>query len=166
MPRVLVGYATRTDTTKEVAERVGEVLSERGFEVSVQPLNANPSPAGFDAAVIGSAVNGGNWLPEALTFVNTNAAQLSAMPVTAFCVHIMNAGADSKATAKRLAYLDPVRDRISLRDEAYFLGKGPTAAEASRIARWAFRAFGGSGEGDCRDWDAIDAWAKRIAVPA
>ena len=48
---------------------------------------------------------------------------------------------------------------MRLTDEGYFLGKGPTAEDSSLITRWAFRAFGGSGEGDCRDWDRIREWA-------
>jgi len=30
--------------------------------------------------------------------------------------------------------------------------------------RWAFRAFGGAGSGDCRDWDQINGWAQRLEV--
>ena len=48
--------------------------------------------------------------------------------------------------------------------EAAFLGKGPDPKDTTLIARWAFRAFGGSGEGDMRDWDKIGAWAGEIHV--
>ena len=37
---------------------------------------------------------------------------------------------------------------------------GPTPEDTSLIARWAFKAFGGDGEGDVRDWDKIRALGR------
>jgi len=162
--RVLVGYSTGTGSTAGVAEAIGETLALRGWSVDVKPLSEDPSLAGYDAAVLGSAVNGGQWLPEAMSYIRANRVALAEIPVAAFCVHIMNAGTEAKATKRRLAYLDKVRSAVNLTDEGYFLGKGPTAEESSRIMRWAFRAFGGSGEGDCRDWEQIRAWAAQLSV--
>lgn len=162
--RVLVGYATRTGSTVGVAEAIGRGLSARGFEVDVKPLREHPSLAGYDAVVLGSAINGAAWVSEAMAFVKSNAAALKKMPVAAFCVHSMNGGSDAKQTKKRTAYLDEVRALITLTDEGYFLGKGPDPKDTTLIARWAFKAFGGSGEGDMRDWDKIGAWADKLHV--
>ncbi|MHB9003567.1 MAG: flavodoxin domain-containing protein [Coriobacteriia bacterium] len=162
--RVLVGYATRTGSTVGVAEAIGRGLADRGFEVDVKPLREHPSLAGYDAVVLGSAINGAAWVPEAMAFVKSNVPALNNMPVAAFCVHSMNGGTDAKQTKKRQAYLDQVRSLITLNDEGYFLGKGPDPKDTTLIARWAFRAFGGSGEGDMRDWDKIGAWAGEIHV--
>lgn len=162
--RILIGYATRTGSTVGVAEAIGRALADRGFEVDVKPLREHPPIRGYDAVVLGSAINGAAWLPEALSFVKSNAAALGSIPVAAFCVHSMNGGSDDKQTKKRKAYLDEVRAVISPTDEGFFLGKGPDPEDTSMIARWAFRAFGGSGEGDMRDWDKINGWAKQVRV--
>lgn len=162
--RVLVGYATRTGSTIGVAEKIGEVFGKRGFNVDVRPLRERPEVDGYDAVVLGSAVNGGAWLPEAVDFVATNRAKLSEIPTCVFCVHSMNGGADEKQTKKRLAYLDKVRSLVTPVDEGFFLGKGPDPDDTSLIARWAFKAFGGSGEGDMRDWDKIGSWAEQAHV--
>jgi len=162
--RVLVGYATRTGSTTGVAEAIGETIGARGFEVDVKPLRERPSLAGYDAVVLGSAINGGAWLPEAIAFAESNRAALASVPVAAFCVHAMNAGDEPKKVARRLAYLDKLREVVTPVDEGFFLGKGPDAVSTSLIARWAFKAFGGSAEGDCRDWDAIRAWAQATPV--
>lgn len=161
--RVLVGYATKTGSTVGVAERIGEVLGERGFDVDVKPMTETKSLDGYDKVVLGSAVNGGTWLPEAVEFVESNAAALKAISTAAFCVHIMNAGDGDKETAKRLAYLDKVRSVFRPVDERFFLGKGPEE-DANFVMKWAFRAFGGAGEGDCRDWGAITAWAQDVKL--
>ena len=162
--RVLVGYATRTGSTIGVAEKIGEVLGKRGFTVDVKPLREHPAVEGYDAVVLGSAVNGGAWLPEAVDFVTANQTRLSTIPTCVFCVHSMNGGADEKQSKKRLAYLDKVRSLVTPADEGFFLGKGPDPDDTSLIARWAFKAFGGSGEGDMRDWDKIGAWAEDAPV--
>lgn len=162
--RILVGYATRTGSTTGVAEAIGKALGNRGFAVDVKPLRERPSLEGYDGVVLGSAINGAAWLPEALSYVESNAAKLSKMPVAGFCVHSMNGGADAKQTKKRTAYLDKVRAAVPLCDEGFFLGKGPDPDDTSLIARWAFKAFGGSGEGDMRDWNKIRAWAEQVEV--
>ena len=161
--RVLVGYATKTGSTVGVAERIGRVLGERGFDVDVKPMVDTASLDGYDKVVLGSAVNGGTWLPEAVGFVESHVKELKAAPVAAFCVHIMKAGDDEKETAKRLAYLDKVRSVVQPADEGFFLGKGPDE-DANFVMKWAFRVFGGAGEGDCRDWDAITAWAQDVKL--
>lgn len=160
--KLLVGYATRTGSTVGVAEEIARALSGRGYEVDVRPLRENPSLEGYDGAVLGSAVNGGQWLPEAVSFVQANKVALSRMPFAAYCVHIMNAGDDAKAAGKRKGYLDSVRAVTAPGAEGFFPGKGPSAEDSSLIMRWAFKAFGGAGEGDCRDFEAIRSWAEDV----
>lgn len=160
----LIAYATRTGSTVGVAEAIGKTLAKRGFRADVKPVREHPDLAGYDVVVLGSAINGAEWLPEAMTFVRSNAEALSRIPCAAFCVHSMNGGADEKQTRKRLAYLDSVREVLMPTDEGFFLGKGPDPEDTSMIARWAFKAFGGSGEGDMRDWDAIGGWAEQLHV--
>ncbi len=114
--------------------------------------------------VLGSAINGGQWLPEAVSYLEANADALGGVPVSLFCVHAMNCGSDPKKTRKRLAYLDKERAMVTPAAEGFFAGKGPSQADANAFARWAFRAFGGDVEGDGRDWDAIRAWAEQVPV--
>ena len=162
--RVLVGYATGTGSTTGVAEAIGKTLGERGFAVDVKPMKERPSVEGYDAVVLGSAINGGQWLPEAVAYLEANQKALGEVPVSLFCVHAMNCGPDPKKTKKRLAYLDKERALVKPADEGFFAGQGPTGANSNALTRWAFRTFGGDVEGDGRDWDAIRAWAERVPV--
>ncbi len=162
--KVLVGYATKTGSTVGVAEEIGRTLGTRGYAVDVKPLKETPSLDGYDAVVLGSAINGGKWLPEAVEYAENNAAALCELPVAVFCVHAMNTGDDERALKKRRAYIDNIRATIEPADEGYFAGVGPKQAESSAFTRWMFRAFGGDVEGDGRDWDKIRAWAQAVAI--
>lgn len=163
--RILVGYATKNGSTVGVAEKMGQTLAAQGHVADVKPLAERPSLDGYHAVVLGSAINGAHWLPEAVDFVRSNQTKLASMPVATFCVHAMNCGTDANETAKRLAYLDEVRALIRPSAEGFFAGKGPTSKDTFWLALWAFRKFGGHVvEGDGRDWDKIAGWTRDLAV--
>jgi menaquinone-dependent protoporphyrinogen oxidase len=159
---LLVAYATRTGSTVGVASAIGETLGRRGFSVDVKPILDNPPLDGYKAVVVGSAVNGGKWLPEAEEFVKSHQQALGGVPTALFCVHIMNLGDDERSRQNRLAYLNAVRPFVKPVDEAWFAGLGPDTAP-SGIAGWFYRMFGGSDvTGDQRDWAKIGAWAESL----
>jgi menaquinone-dependent protoporphyrinogen oxidase len=160
---ILVTYATRTGMTTGVASAIGECLAENGFTVDVKPINDHPDPAKYQAVVIGCAVNGAKWLPEAVQFVERHQKVLGQMPVAVFCVHILNLGSDKKSQKNRLAYLDPVRALIQPVDEGYFAGFGLDPQKTSPILRWLFRTTKFMPEGDCRDFAAIRGWGTSLA---
>lgn len=163
-PRILVAYATRTGSTVGVAEAVGQTLYKRNYAVDVQPMAANPSPQGYQAVVLGSAINGGRWLPEAVAYVQNHQAALSQTQVALFCVHIMNLGSDETSTRNRLAYLNPIRALVNPAEEGFFAGLGMNPEETSGIVRWVYRTFKIGPEGDCRDWGKIKGWAQEVTV--
>lgn len=162
--RILVTYATRTGSTVGVAAAIGETLSARGFAVDVRPSRENPSPEGYQAIITGSAINGAQWLPEAVEYVQKHRQALSRVPVALFSVHIMNLGDDEQSRQNRLAYLDAVRPLLKPTDAAFFAGLGSDPAKMSWFERWAYRKFKVGPEGDCRDWNRIRGWAESIQV--
>ena len=107
--RILVTYATRTGSTVGVASAIGETLAARGYRVDVKPVNENPSLDDYQAVIMGSAVNGGQWLPEAVEFVKNHQQTLKQMPVALFCVHGINMGDDERSQKWRYAYLNAIR---------------------------------------------------------
>ncbi len=160
--RILVTYATRTGSTVGVASAIGETLGGRGFTVDVKPVKEAPSLDGYQAVIIGSAVNGARWLPEAIEYVKNNQAALNQLPVALFCVHCMNLGDDERFKKNRLAYLNNVRSLVKAQSEAWFPGKGIDPKDTAGIVRWIARSFFGGGEGDLRDWDQIRGWAETV----
>jgi menaquinone-dependent protoporphyrinogen oxidase len=53
--RVLIAYASRYGATKGIAERIAATLSQQGVEATVVDAQRAADPAGYDAAIIGSA---------------------------------------------------------------------------------------------------------------
>jgi menaquinone-dependent protoporphyrinogen oxidase len=160
--RVLVVYASRTGSTAEIAQVMGATLAMRGWRTDVVSVCDRPLVTGYDAVVLGSAVHGGKWLPEAIAFIEENVAALRRVPVAVFTVHGMNLGSDAERVAARRAYLDLVRTRIAPIDEVWFAGVVPQPVKSNFLALWMYRAAGGGCEGDCRDWSAIRAWAEQV----
>lgn len=83
---VLVGYASERGSTREIAERIGSVLSERGIRAEVLSFDDVADVTGYEGFVLGSAVHRQAWLPAALRFIARNAATLAAGPVWLFSV--------------------------------------------------------------------------------
>jgi len=154
--RVLVTYATRAGSTAEVAAAVAESLGARGYAVDIKPVKDQPSLAGCDAVVVGSAIRMGAWLPEAVEFVKTNQAALNALPTALFTVHMLNAGDDEAGQTARQAYLNTVRPLLNGAEEVYFAGK----FDFSRLSFLdrALAKLVKAVESDHRDWAKIRGW--------
>lgn len=75
--RVLVAYATRAGSTAGVATAIAETPIARGSAVGVAPIAEGPSVWGYQGAMVGSAIQGGQRLPEAIAFVRDNRQALS-----------------------------------------------------------------------------------------
>ncbi len=160
--RVLVGYATNMGSTAAVAEKITEVLQQRGFETDIRLLKDSPRLNGYNAAVLGSAINGGLWLPESLEYLQTNRESLSRIPVAVFSVHGMALGESESETARRMGYLDKVRQLVTPVAEGFFAGK---MQKMNWLQARAFKFFGGTVvEGDGRDFEKIAAWAREIEI--
>jgi menaquinone-dependent protoporphyrinogen IX oxidase len=86
MKKVLIAYCTKTNTTKEIALEIAGVIKENDFEVDVLDMAGSIEIEGYDAAIIGSPINGMMWLPQAMDFVTQNQEALQKIPVAYFSV--------------------------------------------------------------------------------
>lgn len=167
---VLVAYATHHGSTREVAERIADVLGKRGFAVNVEPVNGASDVGRFDAFVVGSALYCG-WLREALDFVQRNRAVLAAAPVWLFSsgplgretVDAHGGDVREAATPKELARL---REWIGQREHHVFFGAYDPSAKPVGLLERTYRLVpqcAALAAGDFRDWAEIEAWANAIA---
>ncbi|GAA2417806.1 flavodoxin domain-containing protein [Streptomyces glaucosporus] len=161
---VLVGYASAHGSTAEIAERIGTLLAGRGHAVEVASLAAVPDTAGYETFVLGSAVHGMAWLPEATAFVEDHRELLASRPVWVFSVGMpaalhgpwksLTRHEEEKVTGELLAGLHP-------RGHALF--SGVIAPEhLPHSGRAIFKAMG-LRYGDYRDWEAVEAFADTVA---
>lgn len=157
--KVLVAYASGLGSTMEVANQIGKTLGEAGVPADVKPIQPDLSIEGYQALVLGSAVRYGEWLPEALSFVQKHHLSLQKLPVAVFCLHISNQGNDQTSRQNRLAYLNEIRELLSPVDEAYFAGKFDRRGAALLLPGWLARLVPTL---DFRKWDRIQTWAASL----
>src|SRR3984893_17405223 len=82
--KILVAVASRHGSTHEIADALALELGTAGHDADVRTIEDRPTVAGYDVAVIGSAVYTGKWLAQAEQFIERHQAQLAAMPVWLF----------------------------------------------------------------------------------
>ena len=163
--KILVTYASRNGATAGVAEAIGKTLAECGAQVDVIPMKDVKYLDAYRAVVAGSAIQGGQWLPEALEFVQTFQAGLAKKPFAAFLVCMTLAMPKGHYREHVSTWLAPVRALIKPVSEGLFAGALDISKVPSFSDRLKFRISVLSGvwsEGDHRDWDAIRAWAEGL----
>lgn len=164
--KILVAYATAAGSTGGVAEFVGRTLAEQGATVDVRSVQSIDSLDGYRAAVVGSAIHGGKWLPEADEFIQIHQDALRRFPVAFFLVGMM-AASQSESNRNLVAnFLEAERALVSPVAEGRFTGalSLENASFLERIGLRFFLAYCGVGFhwGDFRDPNAIRAWAESI----
>jgi menaquinone-dependent protoporphyrinogen oxidase len=163
--KILVAYASRGSATAGVAEAIGRSLAEAGAQVDVRPVQDVKDLTGYNAVVLGSAIQRNEWLPEGVAFAQTFQAELARLRCAIFTVCItmsLKNGAYGGHIASSVA---PVRALVCPLSEGLFAGVLDIAKIPDLVDRIRFRlsvAMGIWQEGDHRDWNAIRAWAEGL----
>ena len=171
--KILVTYSSRNGSTAGVAEAIGKTLTQAGTQVDVLPMQEVKDLAPYRAVVAGSAIQSGQWLPEAMQFMQAHRAALARKPFAAFLVCMtlaMNGGRvgarpPSNYREHVATWLEPVRALVRPVSEGLFAGASDIRQVRSFSDRLRFRlsvAMGIWPEGDHRDWNAVRAWAESL----
>jgi menaquinone-dependent protoporphyrinogen oxidase len=162
--KVLVAYASKHGSTKEIAEFIGNAIEESGVPVDVYYVGAVTNLTDYDGIVIGSAVYAEQWRPEAAQFIRLRADVLAEKLVWIFSSGPTGHG---KATDLLGGFLFPeklerYRQTIAPVDTVVFHGNLDltklTLAELMIVI-----GYGGP-LGDYRQWDIIQQWADNIVT--
>ena len=152
-PHVLVVFASKHGSTREIAEVIGEVLKEADLLVDVLPARQVVAVDRYDAVVIGSAVYVGRWMVDARKFVERRILELARRPVWLFSSGPVDDSA-STGDVPPVRSVAAVAQRLLARGHVTFGGR--VGAEMSGpTERWVIR-------GDWRDFDAVRRWAAGI----
>ena len=155
--RVLVAHASKHGSTREVAERVAEVMRGAGLAVDVMPAADVGHLRGYDTIVLGGALYTGRLLKDARRFLVRHRDALSVRSVAVFAMGPKSLEpsevAGSRAQLDRALAKVPEVEPTSV---AIFGG----VIDPAKL-RFPFNRMPAS---DARDWHAIEAWASEIAA--
>jgi len=157
---VLVISASKHGATREIAEAISRILNANGVNASSEDAGGQPEVADHAAFVVGSAVYTGRWLKDARDFVADHAAVLSTHPTWLFSSGPL--GNPSKPDDAHAVDVTDVIKRTAAREHRLFSGKLDKAGLGfgERALVSSVRAV----DGDYRDWNEIESWARGIAA--
>ncbi|GAA1072678.1 flavodoxin domain-containing protein [Kitasatospora arboriphila] len=171
--QVFIGYASAHGSTRRVAERIAGRLQACGHGTVLRALDRSSDLPDCDAAVLGSAVHDGRWLPEAVGFVRRNADALAERPLRLFGVSLVGqrSSAFPPVVARCLRRLKSRSDPELPAALLAAVAPGGRHDFAGAVApehwpatgRLVFRLMGGR-YGEHTDWDEVDAWAAAVAA--
>lgn len=162
MLNILIAYASKYGSTKEIAERIARVLEREGFGVDVKDAETVSSLQPYGAVVIGSSLYFDNWLPSASELLDSFQDELATKSVWLFSNGITGEGDFSKMIEWNFPEsLTPLVKTINPKAVALFGGKIDT--NNLELEDWLVNPGVRVHGGDYRNWNDIEAWARRIA---
>jgi menaquinone-dependent protoporphyrinogen oxidase len=160
MTRVLVAFASKNGSTKEIAEAIAETLRGAGLDADCRSAREVRSLEGYDAVVLGSAVYMKRWMAEARHLFRKHRHELADLPFWIFSSGPCGEKPDP-------AWSEPPRlvkqaGELGVRDHVVFGGRLPL--EPSGFIEKAMVRDTPAEFADLRDWEQIRAWASGIAA--
>jgi menaquinone-dependent protoporphyrinogen oxidase len=153
---ILIAYATKHGSTREVADSLAAALSAHDLDVATLPAPEVDDLSPYDGIVVGGSLYAGRWHPDALDFLKRHRGALETVPVAVFAMGPRTM--DPKDVAQSRAQLDHALAKVS--------GVAPFAVTIfggvldPRKLRFPFNRMPAS---DARDWNAVHAWAKDVS---
>jgi menaquinone-dependent protoporphyrinogen oxidase len=148
---ILVAYATKHGSTREVAETVAAQLGELGLTVELLPVRDVTGVERYGAVVIGAPLYMGRWLGDARRFLHHNREGLARTPFAVFALGPVADTEEQFAAARtQLERALGKEHELEPAEVAVFGGVIHQAEQHFPFSRMP--------EADIRDWDAIRVW--------
>lgn len=156
--RVLVTWESKLGGTAGIAEIIAATLTERGIDVVAAPAVTAPSPALFDAVIIGGALYANRWPRAVRRYLERHVHELSRVPTWLFSSGPLDNSADA-AILPPPRWLRGLMAQIGAIDHHTFGGR----LEAT-VKGFPAEAMAKQHAGDWRNPETIRAWANEIAA--
>jgi len=154
---ILLAYATKHGSTKEVAEAIAETLGTRGHEVDVRAAADVSDLDGYDGVILGGSLYMGRWHRDAIGFLEHHRQALATIPIAIYAMGPQTlAEADVAGSRAQLDKAISKVPDISPAAVAIFGGVVDPNKLRFPLSRMPAR--------DARDWEAIAAWARDVAA--
>lgn len=159
---LLVAYATRYGSTREVAEAIAESLRESGFPVDLQPARGMRTLAGYSAVVLGAPLLMYRWHKDAHRFLLRHRDALKERLTAVFALGPTHEPYDEQEWRESRAQLEKELARYPWFSPAAIQVMGG-AFDPAKL-RFPINLLAGKEPAtDIRDWPAIRTWATSVA---
>ncbi len=152
---ILLAYATKRESTHEVAEALAARMRERGAEVDVRPAAEIGMLGPYGAVVLGGSLYSGRWHRDARRFLARHREELAHLPVAVFAMGPLELTREDVDASRRQLDRALAKER-DLAPTAVTIFGG--VIDPPRL-RFPFTHLNAA---DARDWDAIRAWADEL----
>jgi menaquinone-dependent protoporphyrinogen oxidase len=118
MSKYLIVYGTKEGQTAKIADKIGEVIRQRGYQTDIYDARKIPTTFQFDgytAALVGSSIHMMKWSAPVLQFVRRYKFQLEKVPSAFFSVSMTAASATQEERSKLEPYVQKFFDKSGWR---------------------------------------------------
>ncbi len=158
--RLLVMPASKHGGTAEIGRAIAATLRDEGIDIDVSQPEHMFNPSIYDGFVLGSALYYGKWLDQASEFVDNHREVIRGKPTWLFSSGPLGEAAPEEPISADV--VDHLMAQTAALEHRVFSGRIrlDDLGRAERfVARWVKVV-----EGDYREWDQIDDWARGIAA--
>jgi menaquinone-dependent protoporphyrinogen oxidase len=157
--KILVAYASRHGSTKDISDSIAQILSEQGHRTEAIDAGQVTDISKYDGIILGSGVYMGRWLKPSLKFIENFKDQIKTKPTWLFSSGPLGDPPEPKNGNEQ--QIQALLSATKARDHQTFNGRiqKNKLGLAEKMIVKAVKAP----EGDFRDWKEIRDWAEQIA---
>ena len=156
-PTILIAYATKHGSTREVAATVADELAVQGFETEFLPAGEVEDLSRYEGVVLGSALYMGRLHRDARRFLKRHESTLSTLPIAVFAMGPQEmVRSQVRSSRQQLDRALAKTPKVRPVDTAIFGG----VVDPSEL----HFPFNKMAQSDARDWDEIGQWAHEVGV--
>jgi menaquinone-dependent protoporphyrinogen oxidase len=176
MAQILIAYSTTDGHTRQICERLRQVIEPRGHRVGVKPITETGAAdlEACDAVVIGCSIRYGKHKPEVAEFIGRHQAALERKPNALFSVNVV-ARKPGKDRPEGNPYLQKFLRTIAWKPQRLevFAGRleypslGPVDRTMIRFIMWMTKGpTDPTGTFEFTDWTRVEAFGATVAQMA
>jgi menaquinone-dependent protoporphyrinogen IX oxidase len=159
--KVLIVYATSTNSTKSIADSMKVHIESQGYTVDVIPASGQKiNIIKYSIVLIGSAIQADSPLPEAISFIEANRSELNQTRVAVFAVCSTITSSKTSKYNNALTYSDKVAHGLKPVSKIVLAGNFPS--NGKKFDDYMAKLFLGIVPGDYRDWPKIKQWTIEL----
>lgn len=174
-PRILIAFQSSEGQTAKIADCIAQLLRESGTYVALRTVDMAPSPAGYDAVVLGDSIHMSRHSQALTDYVRKYAEALATLPSALFQVSIASIQSDPQHTARAQEMVDALLQETGFEPDIVGLFAGALAyTKYGWVTRRMVRAIA-TKEGletdmtrdrEYTDWHAVARYAHEVQALA